>query len=208
MKRAGRGLAGRIWKGSLLIQTLHREFDVSCYSTHNITLIRGTYSPFTHGKHVRYASSAIVRCSQMRQTLSLSIPRQAARRTILEPSYTWWALARETWAGLCRSLVALLLSRRAVRNEGRSPSPCWVRQSLQAYCRQKRGTLVNGVLVDTRVLSQFFPLALPAPLRSEVAPPPSAWILRRAQVKYRAMTSPSIRAELSKPEAELSVVSE
>jgi hypothetical protein len=125
---------------SSLVQTLHRGFDVSCYSTHKITLIRGAYSPFTHGTRVRHACSTIVRCSQVRQTLSLSIPRQAARRTTLEPSYTRWALARETWAGLCRSLVALLLSRRAVRNEGRPPSPCWVRQSLQAYCRQRRGT--------------------------------------------------------------------
>ena len=29
-----------------------------------------------------------------------------------------WAFARGTWAGLCRSLVALLLSRSAVLNEG------------------------------------------------------------------------------------------
>jgi hypothetical protein len=35
-------------KPSLLIQAFHSGFDVSCYSTVKISLIRGAYSPFTH----------------------------------------------------------------------------------------------------------------------------------------------------------------
>jgi hypothetical protein len=97
-----------LWKLWTLVQALHRGFDVSGCSTHKTSLILGAYSPFTRGTRVSHPSSAIARCSQVRQTLSLSIPRQPARRTALEPSYTWRALAWETLARLCRALVALL----------------------------------------------------------------------------------------------------
>jgi hypothetical protein len=77
---------GPQWQGSTLFQALHRGLDASCYSTDRVSLTRGEYSSVTQATHVRLGSSDFVRCSQMRRSLTLNIPRQAVLRANLEPS--------------------------------------------------------------------------------------------------------------------------
>jgi hypothetical protein len=80
----GSAPGGRNWKVSILIEPLHRQFDVSPYSTSRISLMRWGYSPFTHQTFVSRPSAGC-QTSTIRMLASFQkISRHDGRRTRVE----------------------------------------------------------------------------------------------------------------------------
>jgi hypothetical protein len=77
----GPALAGRIWKGSILVQALHLGFGASSCATSRIPLMQWRYSHFTHRTVVRRPSQWASYVHRLGAGHPLTIPRRDVLRT-------------------------------------------------------------------------------------------------------------------------------
>src|SRR5271166_3273664 len=78
-------------KLSILVQDLHREFDVSCYSKWQIPTFQRAYSAFTNMTSLRPLFFAVARRSEVRRRPSLRIPLLTIHCIPQKPRLLTWS---------------------------------------------------------------------------------------------------------------------